>query len=361
MSSTQISSEPRKILVIGGTGAQGQRVVADLVRDGKYICTVLTRDIDNPIAKSLEALGNVVLLKGSYDKEDDLRTALKGHYGVYSNHNSFSMTEAAEYFWTFRLYDIAVQSGVQHFVYSSIFNRPKQYNYAEEYRAPHMLTKGRIAEWLSVQPVSLLPWTILTGVLYTEMLQGSWRPDIDASGTYVFSSATGDGAIQFVELAQYGRYTRWSFDNPSRSVGKEIALAAYTSTSKEIAQVFQRVTGKKAIGREITPEDLFSRRPGFDASVKMPLQLPGGQDDDSRFSYQRYFTAFWNVWSTFKCLLHASETDALAEDMTPEVANALPGLELADEIYPDRCRSVEDWMSRTGYTGEPGQVLKEQV
>ncbi|KAJ7574399.1 hypothetical protein C8J56DRAFT_1172926 [Mycena floridula] len=346
MSSTQISSEPRKILVIGGTGAQGQRVVADLVRDGKYICTVLTRDIDNPIAKSLEALGNVVLLKGSYDKEDDLRKALKGHYGVFANHDSFSMTEAAEYFWTFRLYDIAVQSGVQHFVYSSIFNRPKQYNYAEEYRAPHMLTKGRIAEWLSVQPVSLLPWTIVTGVLYTEMLQSALRPEIDASGTYVFGSATGDGAIQFVELAQYGRYTRWSFDNPSRSVGKEIALAAYTSSLEEIAQAFQKVTGKKAISRQMTPKEWFeldSKRRGFDVTAKMPLRLPGGQDDDSRLSFQRYFMAFWNVW----------------KDMTPEVANVLPGLELADEIHPDRCRSVEDWMSRTGYNGEKAAVLKD--
>ncbi|KAJ7574425.1 hypothetical protein C8J56DRAFT_1172944 [Mycena floridula] len=331
MSSTQITSEPRKILVIGGTGAQGQRVVAELVRDGKYICTVLTRDVDSSTAKSLEALGNVVLFKGSYEKEDDLRNALKGHYGVYANHNSFSMTESAEYFWTFRLYDIAVQSGVQHFVYSSIFNRPKQHRYAEEYRAPHMLIKGRIAEWLSIQPVSLLPWTIITGVLYTEQLLAVLRPGIDASGTYVFPSATGDGFFQFVELSQYGHYARWSFDNPS-----------------QIAQAFERVTGKKAISHEMTSQEWFeleSRRRGIDTTAKMPLQLPGGQDDDSRFSFQRYFLAFWNVWKA----------------MTPEVANDLPGLELADEIYPDRCRSVEDWMSRTGYKGEQGEVLKDGV
>lgn len=64
---------------------------------------VLTRDVNGASAKALEALGNVTLVTGSYETDRGLRNALKGQYGVYVNFNSFTMTEGAEYFWTFRL------------------------------------------------------------------------------------------------------------------------------------------------------------------------------------------------------------------------------------------------------------------
>jgi hypothetical protein len=39
------------------------------------------------------------------------------------------------------------------------------------------------------------------------------------------------------------------------------------------------------------------------------------------------------------------------EAMRPEQEKNKPGLELADEIYPNRIKSVEEWMHATGYTG----------
>jgi hypothetical protein len=39
------------------------------------------------------------------------------------------------------------------------------------------------------------------------------------------------------------------------------------------------------------------------------------------------------------------------EDLKPEQEKNRPGLELADEIYPNRIKSVEEWMHATGYTG----------
>ena len=75
----------------------------ELVRDGKYAVTVLTRDVNSASAKALSNLGNVSFIVGSYETEKGLRDALTGQNGVYVNFNSFSMTEGAEYFWTFRL------------------------------------------------------------------------------------------------------------------------------------------------------------------------------------------------------------------------------------------------------------------
>ena len=73
------------------------------MRDKKYAVTVLTRDVTSASAKALLALGNVTLIPGSYETEEGLRNALRGQHGVFVNLNSFTMTEASEYFWTFRL------------------------------------------------------------------------------------------------------------------------------------------------------------------------------------------------------------------------------------------------------------------
>jgi hypothetical protein len=71
--------------------------------DGKYRVTVLTRDVNSASSRALSDLGNVSFIVGSYETEKGLRDALSGQHGVYVNFNSFTMTEAAEYFWTFRL------------------------------------------------------------------------------------------------------------------------------------------------------------------------------------------------------------------------------------------------------------------
>ena len=53
------------------------------------------------------------------------------------------------------------------------------------------------------------------------------------------------------------------------------------------------------------------------------------------------------------CLIYSREcySDCTPEAFRPEQEKSKPGLELADEIYPDRIKSVEEWMRATGYTG----------
>jgi nucleoside-diphosphate-sugar epimerase len=240
-----MSSTIQKVLVIGGTGAQGKSVIRELVRDGKYAVTVLTRDVNSASAKALSNLGNVSFIVGSYETEKGLRDALTGQNGVYVNFNSFSMTEGAEYFWTFRLYEIAVQSGVKRLVYSGGQNRPKMHQYAEEYRNSHQLTKGKLAEWIEAQPLDIIEWTIINGAVYTEMLSVLLRPRVLDDGTYVFAAPLGDGYIAFADLSTYGHYTRWIFDNPAKSIGRRISLPTYPTSLKGIAEAFARVTDKQ--------------------------------------------------------------------------------------------------------------------
>ncbi|KAF7348833.1 NmrA-like family protein [Mycena venus] len=338
------SPKSPSILVIGGTGAQGRNVVRELVSDKKYAVTILTRDVTSTSAIALGELGNVTLISGSYETEKGLREALKGQHGVYVNFNSFAMTESMEYFWTFRLYEIAVQSGVKRLVYSGHKNLPRGHRYAEEYRNSHQATAARLSEWLESQPLDLIEWTILDGVVYTEMLSVLLRPLVLPDNTHVFTAPIGEGVVPFAELTTYGKYVRWAFDNPSRSVGKRITLPTYPTTLKGVAEAFEKVTGKKAIAKDVTQDEWFEAAKSYvDPDAKQPTEIPVAlEGDDTRFTFRQSFGAWWNIWKALR----------------PDVEETRNAQELADEIYPDRFKSVEDWMHATGYTGEAKAELK---
>ncbi|MCD1267143.1 hypothetical protein B5M44_24600 [Shinella sumterensis] len=72
-----MSSEIKRIFVIGATGAQGMSVVRGLVADGKYKVLALTRDLASERAQQLQAMGNVTLLEGSFANEAILRSAFR--------------------------------------------------------------------------------------------------------------------------------------------------------------------------------------------------------------------------------------------------------------------------------------------
>ncbi|KAJ7304785.1 hypothetical protein DFH08DRAFT_825348 [Mycena albidolilacea] len=268
------SPEVPSILVIGGTGAQGSNVVRELVRDKKYIVTILTRDITSISAVALGELGNVTLIPGSCE--------------------------------------IAVQSGVKRLIYSGGSNRPKGHRYAEEYSNSHQATGGS-----------------------TEVLSILLRPLVLPDNTHIFAAPIGDGFIPFAELATYGKYVCWAFDNPSRSVGKHITLPTYPTTLRGVAEAFEKVTGKKAVAKDVTQDEWFEAAKSYvDPDAKQPSNIPvAPEGDDTRFTFRH------------KALRLDVEAIRKAQ-------------ELANEIYPDRFKSVEDWMRAMGYTGEAKAEMK---
>ena len=78
--------------------------------------------------------------------------------------------------------------------------------------------------------------------MYAEMLSTSLIPSVDPDGTFVFGAPTGDGTFIFTDLAQYGHFTRWIFDNPDHSIGQQISLGLYPTTLDDIAKTFTKVT-----------------------------------------------------------------------------------------------------------------------
>src|ERR1051326_8855551 len=109
-----------EIFVIGGTGAQGLPIVRDLVRDGAYRVRILTRDPSSRRARDLVALGNVTPVQGSFDNEQDLHDGLRGCTGAFVNIDGFNVGEKGELYWGIRSYEIAIEEGIQFFVWGNL-------------------------------------------------------------------------------------------------------------------------------------------------------------------------------------------------------------------------------------------------
>jgi hypothetical protein len=171
----------------------------------KFEITVPTRNPDSASARSISALPNVVRLEADYETEAGMRMIFQGQDAVYFNINSFSISEPYEYFWTFHAYEIAVQSKLKLFVLSAGSDRYRLHGYDERFRNCHVTVKERLAEWLSHQPLDILPRSIAQGGVYAEMLWSFLRPRSREDGLYGFSAPIGDdGTIPFVPLDDYG-------------------------------------------------------------------------------------------------------------------------------------------------------------
>jgi hypothetical protein len=109
--------------------------------------SVLTRNLTSDKSKALLTnFPNINLLEGSYETESGLRTAFAGQDITYFNVDSFSTGEPLEYFWTFRAYEIAVQSGLKWFIYASTSgDHIDNHGFAEKYRSTHKVVAARLA------------------------------------------------------------------------------------------------------------------------------------------------------------------------------------------------------------------------
>src|SRR6516162_3737755 len=106
-------SNDKLILVIGGTGAQGQAVVKELVEpssDGApspYTVRILTRNPDHPKVKAEFNHPNVELVQGSFTDLAKVERALKGVWGAYINTDGFTVGEQAETYYGLRIFELA--------------------------------------------------------------------------------------------------------------------------------------------------------------------------------------------------------------------------------------------------------------
>ncbi|KAE8447779.1 hypothetical protein EG329_010173 [Mollisiaceae sp. DMI_Dod_QoI] len=336
-----MSLPKQTVLAIGGTGAQGVPVIKELTRDSKYDVHVLTRSTQSASARKLASLPGVTIISGDGYNEADLHSAFSGGIDVaVVNTNGFAIGEKAEVYWGTRIFEIAAEHGVKHFIWANLESSYKVSGYQPRFRTGHFDGKQKVADWISAQPKDgPMQWSILTSCMYLEMFSELLRPFpemVDGEEVMVFKAPVGAGRPPMIFLEDLGRYGRWLIDHPEKSSGMNLKISTEQVGWEDVAEAFAEVTGKKAAFRDITLDEYFSSGifPAPDAKVGHSV----GHDDDTLQTYRQNFSGFWNTW----------KESVLQRDYT-----------LLDEILPTRVKSVKEWMKVTGYTGKPGNVLKD--
>jgi nucleoside-diphosphate-sugar epimerase len=268
-----------------------------LSKENDFRVSVLTRDNTSPGSEALLLeYPNIKLIQGSYTTEEGLRTAFASQDVVYFNIDSFNVGEPFEYFWTFRAYEIAVQSGVKWFIYAGTpTDRFSSHGLAEEYRNSHNVVSARLTGWLTAQPLDRLPWSIITGGVYAEMLNLLLRPVPNGDG-YAFMLPLGhESVMPLVPLDNYGEAVKWALKHPQESIGKFVSASPFQLTFHQVAEALEKFTGKKAEFQPVTVDEWMQ---GVSKYIDPEGRLPRGasSEDATTFTFRKSFGAWWSIW-----------------------------------------------------------------
>jgi len=299
---------------------------------------VLTRNQDSDNSKKLASLSNVSLYTGHPNDDNSLKEAFKGVDYAFVNLNSWALGIKNEIYWGIRTFEIAVQSGVKHYIWSSLDNFFLETRYTDSFRAGHYYGKGHVEQWMSALPQTPMKWSVLTTSPYIEQLWGLQFPKKSVNGEYDFRLPLGDGAIPYTCLDDLGYYVRWIFDHPEKSAGLNVKLAVEHVSLEQLASTFTEVTGKPAKATNLTIDEWF-QDVGLAKSGK---HLIGSSivksDDGSLLTTYDNFSAWWRIYQNSG----GNNAHSLLKR----------NYALLDEIHPGRTRSLKQWMERVGYDGD---------
>ena len=104
----------------------------------------MTRSTETTEAKALAELPHVTLFKGDCYNEADLQEAFEGVELAFANTNGFAIGEKAEIYWGIRMYELARQHNLKHFVWGGVDYGSKLAGFAQKYRCGHLDGKNKV-------------------------------------------------------------------------------------------------------------------------------------------------------------------------------------------------------------------------
>jgi uncharacterized protein YbjT (DUF2867 family) len=313
-----------KVLILG----------TELAQHGFHV-RVLTRNRDSNNSTKLAAIQNISLYTGTPEDEDSLRKAFAGVDYAFVNLNSWPLGIKNEIYWGIRVFEIAVQSGVQHYVWSSLDNYFHEVRYDDSLRVGHYYGKGHVQQWISALPQTPMRWSILTTSPYIEQLYDVQLPKRSESGEYDFRLPLNDGAIPYTCLDDIGYYVRWIFTHPEKSAGLDVKLSVEHVSLEQLASTFTQVTGKPAKTTNLTIDE-WLKESAFAQNLDQKIGSSSTPNDLSLMTIKENFSNWWRLYQQ-----SGGNKGVLKRDY-----------ELLDEIHPQRTRSLKQWMERVGYDGD---------
>lgn len=204
----------------------------------------LVLDAAGPASLTLQNAG-AELFQGSFEDRDVIRAAMKEAYGVFSVLPG-NLTAEDEERHGFAIADIAAESGIEHFVYSSGASAGDELT-----GVPRFDAKPRIEA--HVRNLSITA-TIIRPMIFIEMLV---RPGFGLDQGRLVSLIRRDQAIHLTAVEDIGKFAAAVFADKVRFGGKILKIASDRVTGRELEAAFTEAAGRQ-ITYERFPDDVLS-------------------------------------------------------------------------------------------------------
>ncbi|PZQ48769.1 MAG: NmrA family protein [Rhodovulum sulfidophilum] len=228
-------NDKRPILVFGATGRQGGSVATGLLKAG-WPVRALVLDATGIASLKLRNAG-VELVQGSFADRDIIRSAMREVHGVFSVLPA-NLTAEDEVRHGVAIADIAAESGIEHFVYSSGASAGNVLT-----GVPRFDAKPCIEAHVRELPITT---TIIRPMIFMEMLT---RPGFGLDQGRLVSLIRPDHMIQLTAVEDIGKFVAAVFADKDRFGGKTMKIASDRVTGHELETAFT-----EAAGRPITYE-----------------------------------------------------------------------------------------------------------
>jgi uncharacterized protein YbjT (DUF2867 family) len=219
----------KTIVVSGVTGQQGGATVRALAGKG-FTLRGLTRNPDSDAAKAVAALG-VELVKADLDDEASIRAALTGAWGAFGVQNTWTAGVEGEEAQGHRFAKIARETGVEHYVYTSVASADRQTG------IPHFDNKSRVEG--TVRGLGFPSYAIIRPVFFMENLPSPWF----LNGDKLVSALDPKTRLQMIAVRDIGQYTSLAFTDP-RFKNLELDIAGDAATMPETAATLSQALGR---------------------------------------------------------------------------------------------------------------------
>ncbi|WRT63446.1 uncharacterized protein IL334_000351 [Kwoniella shivajii] len=248
----------QKILVVlGATGKQGGSVIKSILADPKakslFKLRAITRDTTKESAKALESQG-VETVSADLGNKESLIKAFQGAYAVFSVTDYWStMDTNVEYSQGKAAADAAKETGVQHFVWSSLLNTTKSTN-GKLSNIEHFDTKAAVEEY--IRSIDLPASFYLPGFYMSNIPGQALRKD-DSTGKYVFQlPIQSDAKIPVIDIENdTGKFVKSILLNRDATIGKHIYGASAYLSPQDIVDGFVKAFSKDGQGASFKIQD----------------------------------------------------------------------------------------------------------
>lgn len=278
-------TQPKRIAVLGATGAQGGGLVRAILDDPdrQFAVRAITRDPNSDNARALAQAGAEVVT-ADIDDVESLKGAFSNAYGAF----------CVTFFWAHfsperelaearNMAEAAKHAGLQHVIWSTLedtrrfipLSDTRMPTLQAKYKVPHFDAKGEANE---VFRGAGLPTTfLLTSFYWDNLIHFGMGPRIIPNGKLAITFPMGNKKLPGIAAEDIGRCALGIFKKRSEYIGKTIGVAGDHLTGTEMAAALTRALKREVQYHDVAPE--VYRKMGF----------PGADDLGNMFQFKRDF------------------------------------------------------------------------